>query len=39
MSYVLYFTLEDNNIKIKVCDEAGDLVKDITDLVTKNNSV
>ncbi|MFL0266635.1 hypothetical protein [Candidatus Clostridium radicumherbarum] len=37
MSYILYFTLENNNVKIKICDSNGNLVKDITDMVIKNN--
>jgi len=35
--YILYFTSENNNIRIKVCSGDGDLVKDITDMVLKNN--
>lgn len=31
--YILYFTLENSNVKIKVCDGDGNLVKDITDMV------
>jgi hypothetical protein len=31
--YILYFTLENNNVKIKVCDGDGNLVKDITDMI------
>lgn len=36
-SYILYFTLENSNVKIKICDSNGNLVKDITDMVIKNN--
>jgi hypothetical protein len=36
-TYILYFTTENNNVKIKICDGNGDLVKDITDMVVKNN--
>lgn len=37
MIYILYFTSENNNVRIKVCNGNGDLVKDITDMVMKNN--
>lgn len=36
-TYILYFTLENNNIKVKICNDKGELVKDITDMVLKNN--
>lgn len=39
MLYILYFTLENNNVKVKICNGKGDLVKDITDMVIKNNSI
>ncbi len=34
---ILYFTLENNNVRIKICNGKGDLVKDITDMIMKNN--
>ena len=33
MTYILYFTLENNNIRIKICDNQGKLFKDITDMI------
>lgn len=39
MIYILYFTSENNNVKIKVCNGNGELVKDITDMVMDNNSI
>lgn len=33
---ILYFTMENNNVKIKICDCNGNKVKDITDMVMKN---
>lgn len=39
MIYILYFTSENNNVRIKVCNGKGTLVKDITDMVMKNNSI
>lgn len=35
-SNILYFTLENNNVKIKICDHKGNLIKDITDMVVKS---
>lgn len=35
-SYILYFTLENNNVKIKICDHKGNLTKDITDMIVKS---
>lgn len=39
MVYILYFTSENNNVRIKICNSNGNLVKDITDMVMKNNSI
>lgn len=39
LNYILYFTLENNNVKIKVCDINGNLVKDITDMVMIDNDI
>jgi hypothetical protein len=36
-TFILYFTLENNNVKIKICNINGDPVKDITDMIMKNN--
>ncbi|WP_160672190.1 hypothetical protein [Clostridium sp. C8-1-8] len=32
--YILYFSLENKKVKIKICNENGDLVKDLTDVIT-----
>jgi hypothetical protein len=34
-AYILYFTLENDNVRIKICDGKGEPVKDITDMVIK----
>jgi hypothetical protein len=34
-SYILYFTMEKNNVKIKICDKNGNSVKDISDMIIK----
>ncbi|MHB8075949.1 hypothetical protein [Desulfosporosinus fructosivorans] len=31
--YILYFTLENGKVRIKVCDEQGELVKDLTTMI------
>jgi hypothetical protein len=34
---ILYYTYENNNVKIKVCDGNGKLVKDLTDMILKED--
>jgi hypothetical protein len=38
-AYILYFTLENDNVRIKICNGKGEPVKDITDMVIKNDSI
>jgi len=31
--YILYFTLENGKVRVKICDEQGKLVKDLTTMI------
>lgn len=35
-SYILYFTLENKNVKIKICDHKGNLIKDISVMIVES---
>jgi len=34
--YILYFTLENDMVRVKICDEQGKLVKDLTEMLMGN---